>query len=148
MKNHSEPEKPEWFQLLDSDAPSAQVSKVNKKLPAFAVVIAGILFAGGAIFANASDSESAVASTQSSNSTAVTPDSTSPATSNDEAVPSSPAVQNPSQGGVQAPGVGRGHDGDRDGDFEGDHEGRERGHHDGDREEHEDRDDHEDREDF
>mgnify|MGYP000287644446 FL=1 len=141
MKNQSEPQKPEWFELLDSDAPSAQVSKVNKKLPAFAVVIAGVLFAGGAIFANASDSESAVASTQSNNSTVVTSDPTSPATSNGEATPSSPAVQNPSQGGVQAPGAGRGHDGDRDGEFEGDHEGRERGGHDGDREDHEDRED-------
>jgi hypothetical protein len=140
MKNQSEPQKPEWFQLLDSDAPSAQVSKVNKKLPAFAVVIAGILFAGGAIFANASDSESAVASTQGNSSTVVTSDPTSPATSNGEATPSSPAVQNPSQGGVQAPGAGRGHD-DGDEDYEDDHDGRERGHHDGDREDHEDRDD-------
>jgi hypothetical protein len=48
------PEKPEWFELIDGNAPSAQVNKVNKVLPAMAVLVSGALLATGALFGNAS----------------------------------------------------------------------------------------------
>ena len=71
MRNQSEPsqsqpKKPEWFELLDGDAPSAQVTKVNKKLPVIAAVVTGAVIASGALFAGASaensTDQSAVAS--------------------------------------------------------------------------------------
>ena len=49
--NQSNSKKPEWFELLDGDAPSAQVKKVNKKLPIFAAVVTGAVIASGALFA-------------------------------------------------------------------------------------------------
>ena len=52
-----EMKKPEWFELADSDAPSAQVRKVNKKLPVAAVVITGAIIATGAFFASASEND-------------------------------------------------------------------------------------------
>ncbi len=51
------PQKPEWFELVDGDAPSAEVRKVNKKLPAIAVLVTGAVIATGAFFANASESD-------------------------------------------------------------------------------------------
>lgn len=59
MRNQPEPhrspsQKPAWFELLDSDAPSAQVTKVNKKLPIIAAVVAGGILASGALLAGAS----------------------------------------------------------------------------------------------
>jgi hypothetical protein len=55
MTQNTNPEKPEWFELVDGDAPSAQVTKVNKKLPAIAVLVTGALIATGAFFASASE---------------------------------------------------------------------------------------------
>ena len=55
MTPNTTPEKPEWFELTDGDAPSAQVTKVNKKLPVIAVLITGAVIATGAFFANASE---------------------------------------------------------------------------------------------
>jgi hypothetical protein len=55
MTPDTTPEKPEWFELADGDAPAAQVKKVNKKLPAIAVVVTGAIIATGAFFANASE---------------------------------------------------------------------------------------------
>ena len=55
MTPNTTPEKPEWFQLTDSDAPSAQVKRVSKKLPAIAVIATGAIIASGAFFANASE---------------------------------------------------------------------------------------------
>lgn len=55
MTQNTNPEKPEWFELVDGDAPSAQVAKVNKKLPAIAVLVTGALIATGAFFASASE---------------------------------------------------------------------------------------------
>jgi hypothetical protein len=54
MTSKELPGKPEWFELIDGNAPSAQVSKVNKVLPAMAVLVSGALLATGALFGNAS----------------------------------------------------------------------------------------------
>ena len=125
-----EPKKPEWFEIAEGDNASAAVTKVNKKLPAIAVVVAGAIIGAGAFFANASESPTANAENVSpvaavasatpstSASLATAAPSTSPTTSK--------GIANPAQGGIQAP-QGRGDD---DGDREfGDHEGRE--HHEG-----------------
>ena len=55
MTPNTTPEKPEWFELADGDAPSSQVKKVNKKLPAIAVLVTGAVIASGAFFAHASE---------------------------------------------------------------------------------------------
>jgi hypothetical protein len=54
MTSKELPGKPEWFELIDGNAPSAQVNKVNKVLPALAVLVSGALLATGALFGNAS----------------------------------------------------------------------------------------------
>ena len=144
--NASEPQssKPAWFALVDSDAPSAQVVKVNKKLPMIALIVTGAIAASGTFFANASDkSQSATNSIPSVTTTAVSDvvDATSnpvatPAQQNSKShstvnVSSHPApkpastkaaLQNPAQGGLQAP---RGGGDDDDDDEDEDHEGRE-----------------------
>ena len=129
-----EPKKPEWFEIAESDNASAAVTKVNKKLPAIAVVVAGAIIGAGAFFANASESPtanaenvSAVAAVASATpSTAATPATAAPATSPTTKTTTAKGVANPAQGGIQAP-QGRGDD---DGDREfGGHEGRE--HHEG-----------------
>ena len=135
MRNQPEPKrteskKPEWFELLDGDAPSAQVSKVNKKLPVIAALVAGAVIASGALFAGASaenpSGQSAVASIdQTTNAT-----SSPTANANDanaattepsiqSSTPTTPSVTNPA-GGMQAPGKNHG------GDEDDDHDGRER----------------------
>lgn len=151
-KNDSEPQsgKPAWFSLVDGDAPSAQVTKVNKKLPVIALVVTGAIVASGTFFAHASDKTQASTTsrvTTASTSTAsdvVDPQSTSPsaqATSQSHSTvkvnssTASTTVQDPAQGGVKAPAAGRGDDGDDDrwgwvpGFGDDDHEGR--GDHDG-----------------
>lgn len=55
MTPDTTPQKPEWFELADGDAPAAQVTKVSKKLPAVAVLVTGAIIATGAFFANASE---------------------------------------------------------------------------------------------
>lgn len=153
MTENLEPQKPTWFELTDGDAPSAQVTKVNKKLPAIAVLVAGAVIASGAFFANASDSEN-VGGTNSSTSisqvdnstaaiagtTAATEVATSPTVAPNNSGPAITSVnkniQNPATGGMKAPG-GDGDDDDDD-DDEREHEGRERG----ERGEHRDRDEH------
>lgn len=126
--------KPEWFKLVDSDAPSAQVNKVSKKLPIAAVLITGAVIATGAFFASASENDaSAEGVNQTSVAASSTTGSTTPSTS--PSATTSPGIQDPTQGGVPAPGVSR-EDGDDDhewgegrehrGDRDGDHEGRER----------------------
>ena len=119
MTKESQPQKPGWFELVDGDAPSAQVTKVNKVLPIAAVLVTGAVIATGAFFANASENtQSGVQSSQASvttvdNSTA-TP-SADPITSSTPSAPAgvtAPGMQDPSQGGVAKPG----HDGDDDGD--------------------------------
>ena len=152
MRNQPEPnqsnsKKPEWFELLDGDAPSAQVTKVNKKLPVIAALVTGAVIASGALFAGASaensTGHSAVASidqvTNSTSSSAASSNNANAATSNPTvqgATPNSPSVTNPSAG-VQAPGNNRGDDDDDDEDDEDDDrhergEGRDRDHDDDD----------------
>ena len=117
--------KPEWFQLVDSDAPSAQVTKVNKKIPAIAAVIAGAIIAGGSFFAGASSESQAVAQTLDSN--VVTSSAPTQITSTTAPVksaiktPVKSAIKVPSQGGVKAP---TGRDGEGEDEDDDDHEGR------------------------
>jgi hypothetical protein len=122
--------KPSWFELVDGDAPSAQVVKVNKKLPLIALFLTGTIAASGAFFAHASDGNASTAVAATPTATA-TPDANSVIALSTSA-PQSPTVKDPSQGGIQAPGVGHDDDDDREG-----HEGRE-GHERGERDHDED----------
>ena len=147
--SQSQPKKPEWFELLDGDAPSAQVTKVNKKLPVIAAVVTGAVIASGALFAGASTEnstgQSAVAYIgQVENVTTSSSVTTAEANAGDTtsliqgAAPQSPALNNPAvknpAGGMQAPG---GYDDDDDDDDDDDErrdrrEGRDRDHDDDD----------------
>ena len=129
MRNQPEPDqtnskKPEWFELLDGDAPSAQVRKVNKKLPIIADLITGAVIASGALFSGASaenstgqssvtSTDQSGSSTSSTDANTVTPDPTLQSTT-----PGTPSVANPSNG-LQAPEEDRGRGHDDDGDFDG-----------------------------
>lgn len=141
-----EMKKPEWFELADSDAPSAQVAKVNKKLPIAALLITGAVIATGAFFASASENDASAEGVSQTSAAAPSTNTTTPdaATANNSATPSAPAapgIQNPNQGGVPAPGANRG-----DGDDDGDHQWGDRREHDGDRDgDHEGRERHEER---
>lgn len=148
MTENLEPQKPTWFELIDGDAPSAQVTKVNKKLPIIAALVAGAVIASGALLANASDRENIVGTSGSTSMSQV--DNTTSATSNpsgitNEVSNSQPAapnttgavvatannkIQDPTLGGMKAPG-GRDHDDDDDDDEDDDddHEDRERNGH-------------------
>jgi hypothetical protein len=127
------PGKPEWFEMAENDARSSDVRKVNKKLPALAVLITSAVIGAGAFFANASESDANAEQvvTQSVATTSPSPSPSVSTTSNPVAQTSaSPsAIADPSQGGIKAP-TGRGDDDnegeDRKGEHrEGDHEGRE-----------------------
>ena len=59
------PNKPEWFELSEADSASSGIRKINKKLPIAAIVAAGSIILGGALFANANEEPSASASTTS-----------------------------------------------------------------------------------
>ena len=114
-----EGEKPEWFEITESDNAAADIRKVNKKLPAIALLATAAIIGAGAIFANASSNDAnAEAVTQSApqtTSNAQTTPSTTAQPGNPQApngVPAPGGVSDPSQGGIQAPG-GRG-DGDGD----------------------------------
>ncbi len=114
--------KPEWFQLVNSDAPSAQVRKIDKKLPAVAAVVAGTIIAMGSFFAHATDenqgNSQVLASTQSSSTQAdsvdvqASPTSSSPTVANTPVATSAPVAQQK----IQAPTGGgdddEGHDGE------------------------------------
>ena len=63
------PNKPEWFELSEADSASSGIRKINKKLPIAAIVAAGSIILGGALFANANEEPSASASTTSVTST-------------------------------------------------------------------------------
>ena len=64
MTPNTSPKKPAWFALIESDAPSAQVRKVDKKLPAATAFAALAIVASGTFFANGSStSESPISST-------------------------------------------------------------------------------------
>ncbi len=135
MRNQPEPQKPEWFELLDGDAPSAQVAKVDKKLPIFAAVVIGAALLSGTVFAgaNSGGQESAVAatnqienSTGTSGATSATVGAVSGTTSealqpsNDSSLRNG-SIQNPTVSGVKPP-RGGGDDDDDDDDYDDDHE--------------------------
>jgi hypothetical protein len=138
----SEDKKPDWFELVDGDAPSAQVTKINKKLPAIAILAAGTVVALGSFFSSATESDAHATTSSIQNQSTESPGAN---LTSENSVSSSPtpaaAINDPSQGGVQAPGLDgddegddhdferRGHDGDGD---DGEHE--RRGHDDEDRE--------------
>lgn len=138
-------QKPEWFEIAEGDARSADVRKVNKKLPAIAVLVTGAVIATGAIFANASEEQSANAQvSQSQVSTTPSPEATlDPSQSNSQSTTPG-AIQNPKIDGSQQQ---RGdYDDDDYGDDDGDHEEHgdrpERGDDDGDHDHHERREHH------
>lgn len=54
MTSNTSPKKPDWFALIEKDAPSAQVRKIDKKLPAATGFIAITIVALGAFFTNGS----------------------------------------------------------------------------------------------
>lgn len=54
MTSNTSPEKPEWFALIEKDAPSAQVRKVDKKLPVATGIMAIAIVALGTFFTNGS----------------------------------------------------------------------------------------------
>lgn len=54
----AESNKPEWFQIADSDNANAPELKASKRLPAVAVLVTGAVIATGAFFASASEKES------------------------------------------------------------------------------------------
>lgn len=69
MTPNTSPKKPAWFALIESDAPSAQVRKVDKKLPVATAFAALAIVASGTFFANGSStSESPAAGTLASSS--------------------------------------------------------------------------------
>ena len=122
--------KPAWFQLVDSDAPSAQVSKVDKKLPVMALIVTGVIAVSGTFFATASEQGAGLNSSSPSVSTNTVSDvvdaNASSANTSSAASVNSPSnlnvsspadkasgIQNPAQGGIAAP---RGGDDDDDDD--------------------------------
>ena len=117
----SEDKKPDWFELVDGDAPSAQVTKINKKLPAIAILAAGTVVALGSFFSSATETDAQAISSNTASSSAPTQVTTSSAPVATEPTPQNPkkaiaAINNPSQGGVQAPGLGSDNDDDDDED--------------------------------
>ncbi len=150
--------KPAWFQLVDSDAPSAQVSKVDKKLPLIALIVTGVIAVSGTFFATASEQNQGLNNSNASVGTNAISDvvdtnngsgattSATPVNSNSTLNITSPVapangLQNPAQGGVTAPrgdheddddddrwGWLPGHDDDDDDDEDDDDEEREERH--------------------
>jgi hypothetical protein len=54
MTPNTSPKKPEWFSMIENEAPSARVRKVDKKLPAATALAALAIVAAGTFFANGS----------------------------------------------------------------------------------------------
>ena len=117
--------KPEWFNLIDSDAPSARVTKINKKLPAMAILISAGVIATGTFFASSSEptAQAEVTSTPTAitsvdkstpaNSAAPTAKTVSTAKPSASATPTvTESVKNPAQGGVALPTARSGDDDD------------------------------------
>jgi hypothetical protein len=73
MTPNTSPKKPSWFALIESDAPSAQVRKVDKKLPAATAFAALAIVASGTFFANSSSTSESPATSTLASSTGVTP---------------------------------------------------------------------------
>jgi hypothetical protein len=140
MSNEINNSKPEWFQLVDSDAPSAQVRKIDKKLPAIAALVAGAIIATGSFIAGAShesqDITQVVAASEATSSSQSTPIKIAEVSSAATAVvattaPTTTSLQDSDQGGIKAPTV-RNDDDDED-DDEDDEDDEERGERDHDR---------------
>ena len=116
MTPNTSPKKPAWFVLIESDAPSAQVRKVDKKLPAATAFAALAIVASGTFFANGSStSQSPAAGTLASSAGVTSVDDSingsSKAISAKQAAPQSVnAIADPSLNG------GGDDDGDHDGD--------------------------------
>ncbi len=141
MSNEINNSKPEWFQLVDGDAPSAQVRKIDKKLPALAALVAGAIIATGSFIAGASSDQQDMAQvvtagekTSSPQSTPVKVADVSSAASEVIAttVTKNTGVQAPGQVGVKAP-TGRDDDDDDDEDDDEDDDDDDRGERDHDR---------------
>lgn len=114
-------EKPEWFQLVDSDEQISDFVKprrAGKRIPATAVLASLAIIVGGAFFANANGETSASAETTAVAAPVTPTDSTNPvatpATPRGGAASDTPAIGNLPQNG--------GHDDDQYGDGEGDDE--------------------------
>lgn len=113
MTPEGNPRKPEWFELADSSAESAQVRKINKVLPSIAVLVSAAVIGAGAFFANASESSSSsIAAPILSGAVAGEP---SVSSQSQAALASTPAVANPAAIGVAPP---RGGGDDDDDDYE------------------------------
>lgn len=54
MTPNTSPKKPEWFSLIENDAPSAQVRKVDKRLTVSTALAALAIAASGALFTSVS----------------------------------------------------------------------------------------------
>lgn len=112
-------EKPEWFEISESESSNPVIRKKSKKLPFIAVAAAGAIVLGGALFANANDEPNASAST-SSMTVPAAPGAGNSTTSS--ANGGAPTISNAPQGNSGA----FGHDGDHRDGFR--HDGE---HHDG-----------------
>jgi cytoskeletal protein RodZ len=102
----TENKKPEWFELTDGSAPSAQVAKVNKFLPVTAALIAGAVIATGAFLANASQSDSQGQEIAQTATVATPSESSSTPGATGNTAPTAPTA--PTQGGVAKPDANRG----------------------------------------
>jgi hypothetical protein len=124
MSNETNNSKPEWFQLVDSDAPSAQVRKIDKKLPAIAALVAGAIIATGSFIAGVSSDQQDMTQVVAANERTSSPQS-APVKIGDVSsaatqviattVTKNTGVQSPDQVGVKAP-TGRDEDEDEDED--------------------------------
>jgi hypothetical protein len=65
MTSNTPPQKPDWFALIEKDAPSARVRKIDKKLPAITAFLAITIVALGTFFTNGSLSTNSSAASNS-----------------------------------------------------------------------------------
>jgi hypothetical protein len=115
------PKKPDWFELTDGEDSSANVRKINKKLPLAALVAAGAIILGGSIFATAHDEPSAVADTPTASQSAIASSSPTFSSTPSQSPSGMSSLPAPKVTNLPQRGEGRQHEG-------GDHrEGGERG---------------------
>ena len=114
MSDESTPQKPEWFQMAESDQPTSnQVapSTKSRSLPLIALLATGAILAGGAVFANIRQEQPAVAEDNNPQNFAGNPNVGGPAQDSITA----PSAN--SDGSIQAPPP-NGRIGDGDGDHQ------------------------------
>lgn len=75
MTSNTSPEKPEWFALIEKDAPSAQVRRIDKKIPIATGFLAITIMALGTFFSSASMTIDSTSSTYSAGKSVSTPTS-------------------------------------------------------------------------